>query len=211
MFWLFWDLNLEQNLRKKREFLRREEEILAATERLLNLNDDNVTVDRIASEVGIGKGTIYKHFKTKHDIVAKLIELEYVSRFEGLAANERTPMDRISDYVRLRLSQPLREQHLRDWHQSLRDYQQSESLNFLQSCWDKERFRLAVLLDQMGCTSESRSPLTMAALLLSMIEGTLQVGATRLHPDLPEALPTGILQWLADSVKRGVARRVTVL
>ena len=99
---------MEQNLRKKREFLRREEEILAATERLLNLNDDNVTVDRIASEVGIGKGTIYKHFKTKHDIVAKLIELEYAARFEGLAANERTPMDRISDYVRQRLGQPLR-------------------------------------------------------------------------------------------------------
>ena len=124
---------MEQNLRKKREFLRREEEILAATERLLNLNDDNVTVDRIASEVGIGKGTIYKHFKTKHDIVAKLIELEYAARFEGLAANERTPMDRISDYVRQRLGQPLREQHLREWHQSLRDYQQSESLSFLQS------------------------------------------------------------------------------
>ena len=202
---------MEQNLRKKREFLRREEEILAATERLLNLNDDNVTVDRIASEVGIGKGTIYKHFKTKHDIVAKLIELEYAARFEGLAANERTPMDRISDYVRQRLGQPLREQHLREWHQSLRDYQQSESLSFLQNCWDKERFRLAELLDQMGCTSESRSPLTMAALLLSMIEGTLQIGAVRLHPDLPEALPAGILQWLEDSVKRGVARRVTVL
>ena len=202
---------MEQNLRKKREFLRREEEILAATERLLNLNDDNVTVDRIASEVGIGKGTIYKHFKTKHDIVAKLIELEYAARFEGLAANERTPMDRISDYVRQRLGQPLREQHLREWHQSLSDYQQSESLKFLQSCWDKERFRLAELLDQMGCTSESRSPLTMAALLLSMIEGTLQMGAVRLHPDLPEALPAGILQWLEDSIKRGVARRVTVL
>ena len=202
---------LEQNLRKKREFLRREEEILAATERLLKLNDDNVTVDRIASEVGIGKGTIYKHFKTKHDIVAKLIELEYAARFEGLAANERTPMDRISDYVRQRLGQPLREQHLREWHQSLRDYQQSESLSFLQNCWDKERFRLAELLDQMGCTSESRSPLTMAALLLSMIEGTLQIGASRLHPDLPEALPTGILKWLEDSIKRGVARRVTVL
>ena len=202
---------MEQNLRKKREFLRREEEILAATERLLNLNDDNVTVDRIASEVGIGKGTIYKHFKTKHDIVAKLIELEYAARFEGLAANERTPMDRISDYVRQRLGQPLREQHLREWHQSLRDYQQTESLSFLQSCWDKERFRLAELLDQMGCTSESRSPLTMAALLLSMIEGTLQMGAVRLHPDLPEALPAGILQWLEDSIKRGVARRVTVL
>ena len=202
---------MEQNLRKKREFLRREEEILAATERLLKLNDDNVTVDRIASEVGIGKGTIYKHFKTKHDIVAKLIELEYAARFEGLAANERTPMDRISDYVRQRLGQPLREQHLREWHQSLRDYQQSESLSFLQNCWDKERFRLAELLDQMGCTSESRSPLTMAALLLSMIEGTLQMGAVRLHPDLPEALPAGILQWLEDSIKRGVARRVTVL
>ena len=57
---------LESNQLKKREFIRREIEILEATERLLKTTDDNVTVDRIAAEVGIGKGTIYKHFKTKH-------------------------------------------------------------------------------------------------------------------------------------------------
>lgn len=202
---------MESNLRKKREFLRREEEILATTERLLRMPGESVTVDRIASEVGIGKGTIYKHFKTKHEIVARLIELVFLERWDVLSANQQTPMDRLLEYVRLRLLQTDQERLVREWHSSLVDYQQHESLQMLQQRWDNERFRLAELLDQAGCTSESRSPLTMAALLLAMIEGVLQQGASRLHPDMPEAVAGGVAQWLRDSVARHTAPRVTVL
>lgn len=202
---------MESNLRKKREFLRREEEILSATDRLLRTPDENVTVDRIASEVGIGKGTIYKHFKTKHEIVARLIELVYIERWDILADSQRPPMDRLLDYVKFRLTHSEQEQCLRDWHTSLVDYQQHESVQLLQQRWDNERFRLAELLDQAGCTSESRSPLTMAALLIAMIEGVLGQGASRLHPDMPESVAGGVAQWLRDSVSRNTAPRVTVL
>ena len=202
---------MESNLRKKREFLRREEEILSVTDRLLRTPDENVTVDRIASEVGIGKGTIYKHFKTKHEIVARLIELVYIERWEILADSQRPPIDRLLDYVKFRLAHTEQEQCLRDWHTSLVDYQQHESVEMLQQRWDNERFRLAELLDQAGCTSESRAPLTMAALLIAMIEGVLGQGASRLHPDMPESVAGGVAQWLRDSVSRNTAPRVTVL
>ncbi len=202
---------MESNLRKKREFLRREEEILSVTDRLLRTPDENVTVDRIASEVGIGKGTIYKHFKTKHEIVARLIELVYIERWDILADSQRPPMDRLLGYVKFRLTNTEQEQCLRDWHTSLVDYQQHESVEMLQQRWDNERFRLAELLDQAGCTSESRSPLTMSALLIAMIEGVLRQGASRLHPDMPESVAGGVAQWLRDSVSRNTAPRVTVL
>lgn len=202
---------MESNLRKKREFLRREEEILSVTDRLLRTPDENVTVDRIASEVGIGKGTIYKHFKTKHEIVARLIELVYIERWDILADSQRPPMDRLLGYVKCRLTNTEQEQCLRDWHTSLVDYQQHESVEMLQQRWDNERFRLAELLDQAGCTSESRSPLTMSALLIAMIEGVLRQGASRLHPDMPESVAGGVAQWLRDSVSRNTAPRVTVL
>ena len=202
---------MESNQRKKREFIRREIEILEATERLLKTTDDNVTVDRIAAEVGIGKGTIYKHFKTKHEIVARLVELVLLARWDILAASERTPMDRLQGYLKFRLGQPEQERYLRLWHQSLVDYQQRESIELLAKRTEQERFRLAELLDQAGCTSESRSPLTMAGLLLAMVQGILIEGASQLHPYMPESINGGVGQWLLDSVNRHSTRRVTVL
>src|SRR5690606_7053831 len=50
--------------RKVREFRRREQEILdTALQLFLEQGEDSVTVEMIADAVGIGKGTIYKHFK----------------------------------------------------------------------------------------------------------------------------------------------------
>ncbi len=59
--------------RKEREFKRREEEILAAAYGLfLKSGLETVTIEMIAEAAEIGKGTIYKHFKSKHDIFASL-------------------------------------------------------------------------------------------------------------------------------------------
>ena len=59
--------------RKEREFQRREEEILAAAFKLfMKYGLETVTIEMIAEAAEIGKGTIYKHFKSKHDIFASL-------------------------------------------------------------------------------------------------------------------------------------------
>jgi AcrR family transcriptional regulator len=58
-------------LRKDREFQRREQEIIAAATRLfMTHGPDRVSVDLIVQQVGIAKGTVYRHFQSKDDIYA---------------------------------------------------------------------------------------------------------------------------------------------
>ena len=65
---------MQKESRKVREFRRREQEILDSALRLfLEQGEDSVTVEMIADEVGIGKGTIYKHFKSKDELVEKAL------------------------------------------------------------------------------------------------------------------------------------------
>lgn len=59
--------------RKEREFKRREKEILHAALRLFDAEDwQQVTIERIAQEAEIGKGTVYLHFSSKEDIYGRL-------------------------------------------------------------------------------------------------------------------------------------------
>jgi AcrR family transcriptional regulator len=59
--------------RKAREFCRREREILRAALALFRGDDwETVTVEQIAQQAEIGKGTVYKHFASKDEIYARL-------------------------------------------------------------------------------------------------------------------------------------------
>lgn len=59
--------------RKARDFQRRESEILGAALGLFKRDDwELVTVEEIARQAEIGKGTIYKHFESKDEIYARL-------------------------------------------------------------------------------------------------------------------------------------------
>jgi AcrR family transcriptional regulator len=67
--------------RKEREFIQREDQILAAALSLFNRDDwQTVTIDQIAAKAEIGKGTIYKHFESKDEIYARLV----VKFFSGM-------------------------------------------------------------------------------------------------------------------------------
>jgi AcrR family transcriptional regulator len=66
--------DLEKATQKAREFKQREEDVLnAALELFLEHGEEKVTVEMIAEKVGIGKGTIYKHFETKNEIYLLLM------------------------------------------------------------------------------------------------------------------------------------------
>ncbi|CAM5529738.1 hypothetical protein SSTU70S_00340 [Stutzerimonas stutzeri] len=59
-------LHAETKCRKVREFVVSEQEIFdIALQLFLDQGEDSVTVEMIADAVGIGKGTIYKHFQIK--------------------------------------------------------------------------------------------------------------------------------------------------
>lgn len=62
---------------KKKLFLAREQRIIdAAIELFLESSIDRITVSKIAVRAGIGKGTVYKHFLTKNEILIRII-LDY--------------------------------------------------------------------------------------------------------------------------------------
>jgi len=59
--------------RKQREFERREEDILDAALALCSTHEfESVTVEQIAEQAGIGKGTVYKHFSSKDELFFRI-------------------------------------------------------------------------------------------------------------------------------------------
>lgn len=85
---------MRKESRKVREFRRREQEILdAALALFLEQGEDSVTVEMIADRVGIGKGTIYKHFKSKSEIYLRLM-LDYERDLNALFQSEDIAKDK---------------------------------------------------------------------------------------------------------------------
>ncbi|MDY0250904.1 MAG: TetR/AcrR family transcriptional regulator [Pseudomonas sp.] len=85
---------MQKESRKVREFRRREQEILDTSLKLfLEQGEDSVTVEMIADAVGIGKGTIYKHFKSKAEIYLRLM-LDYERELNELFQSESVASDK---------------------------------------------------------------------------------------------------------------------
>ncbi len=94
---------------KVQEFRLREKSILDCAERLfIEMGEDRVTVEMIAEAVGVGKGTIYKHFETKNQIYLLLMlryEESLAQVFTGLADN-LDPEAVFREFLRFRVQDP---------------------------------------------------------------------------------------------------------
>lgn len=104
-------MDFEKVSQKAREFRQREQDILqTALTLFLAHGEDKVTVEMIAEKVGIGKGTIYKHFETKNEIYLRLM-IDYE---EELAATLKTISEALDtqllmrEYFRFRMADPAR-------------------------------------------------------------------------------------------------------
>ncbi|PTQ89363.1 TetR/AcrR family transcriptional regulator [Agitococcus lubricus] len=94
-------------------FRAREQAILNAAEYLLlELGDETITIEMIAERVGIAKGTIYKHFQSKDELILQLLiayETELATTlFEAAKSNDLAQI--IQAYFSFRLATP--EKHL---------------------------------------------------------------------------------------------------
>ena len=102
---------MQKESRKVREFRRREQEILdTALQLFLSEGEDSVTVEMIAEAVGIGKGTIYKHFNSKAEIDLRLM-LDYERDLAELFQSDNVARDREAlsrAYFEFRMSDPQR-------------------------------------------------------------------------------------------------------
>ncbi len=90
--------------RKEREFKRREREILQAALRLFDGDDwELVTIERIAQEAEIGKGTVYLHFPSKEDIYGRLaldFSRQLLAKLQKIDA-EGPVLDRLREAIRI--------------------------------------------------------------------------------------------------------------
>ena len=68
------DSSIDKLREKKKKFLARETAIRdSAISLLKHIEADSVTVSLIAKDAGIGKGTIYKHFLSKTEILMRIV------------------------------------------------------------------------------------------------------------------------------------------
>lgn len=103
--------DLHKASQKAQEFRRREEEILQKAQDLfIEHGEDKVTVEMIADAVGIGKGTIYKHFETKDEIYLRLMiryEDQLSEVFDQLEASGDKDRARLAkEYFGFRMKNP---------------------------------------------------------------------------------------------------------
>lgn len=98
--------DLAKATQKAKEFRQRERAILDCAQQLfIDMGEERVTVEMIADKVGIGKGTIYKHFETKDEIYV-LLMIRYEEELADLFRQIDTSHDKqalVREYFRFRV------------------------------------------------------------------------------------------------------------
>jgi AcrR family transcriptional regulator len=60
---------------RKQTEVRQKEIGMTARKLIVTLGSDNVTVRKIAHEIGVSEGAIYKHFENKKDMLFLLVDV----------------------------------------------------------------------------------------------------------------------------------------
>jgi AcrR family transcriptional regulator len=153
--------------RKEREFKRREREILQAALRLFDQDDwQLVTIERIAQEAEIGKGTVYLHFQSKEDIYGRLaldFARQLLTKLERIDATLPV-LDRLRAGIRI----------IFDAHRAGRRYQR-----IVDYC-NREDFRRRL---EPGIAGElQRSDEQIAAAVMSIVQEGITAGTFPQRP-----------------------------
>ena len=91
-------------------FHQREEQILKIAEQLLlEFGENEFTLDMVAQEIGIAKGTLYKHFKSKNELYIQLLIQNQKQFFNMLVQRKNENFSEYLQYfVRYHLDHPKR-------------------------------------------------------------------------------------------------------
>lgn len=92
-------------LRKRRREMLTREEIRDAVARVLAVSGSrNLTMDRVAQEAGVAKGTLYLYYKTKRDMLESTIEhtiAPLVEESDRLMDSDLAPCEKLARFVAL--------------------------------------------------------------------------------------------------------------
>ena len=159
----------ERELRKRQAFFGREQDILSVSESLMaDKGVRKVSVDRIAARTGIGKGTIYKHFDSKRDLLIAIAERHYGTLFE-LLGRSNDPAQALSDWIEARLGGARQSMLIRELTETLAD--DSGALSKIQESQSRMRKRLAQVLS--GSSTTRGESMERAMWLESLVQGAL--------------------------------------
>ncbi len=159
----------ERELRKRQAFTGREQDILSVSESLMaDKGVRKVSVDHIAARTGIGKGTIYKHFDSKRDLMIAIAERHYGALFE-LLGRSTDPAQALSDWIEVRLSGARQSMLIRELTETLAD--DCGALSKIQESQSRMRKRLAQVLSGSSTTREES--MERAMWLESIVQGAL--------------------------------------
>jgi AcrR family transcriptional regulator len=158
----------------------REDLILNAADRLLaRYGYKKMTVEDVAKEAGIGKGTVYLHFPSKQEVVLSHVDRivrRLVVQLEATAENDSPPPDQLREVLRLRVM--LRFDAVQQYSQSisevLRDLRPS-LLERRQRHFEQEAKVIAAILREGQRTDLFRrvEPLATARVLIAATNSLL--------------------------------------
>jgi AcrR family transcriptional regulator len=162
-------VRLEREKRKRQAFIRREQDILSVCESLMaEKGVRQVSVDMIAARTGIGKGTIYKHFDSKRDMLIAIAE-RYFAMLIELLGRSNDPTRAVSDWVEAQLYASRRSLLIHELVDTLAA--DAAALSKIQDSQYQMRKRLAQVLS--GSSSTRGQPFERAMWLDALVQGAL--------------------------------------
>jgi AcrR family transcriptional regulator len=162
-------VRIEREKRKRQAFIRREHDILSVCESLMaEKSVRQVSVDMVAARTGIGKGTIYKHFDSKRDMLVAIAE-QYFARLTELLGRSPDPARAISDWIEAQLYAVKRALMMHELLDTLAD--DAPALSRIQESQYQMRKRLAQVLS--GSSRARGKPMERAMWLDALVQGAL--------------------------------------
>ena len=162
-------VRLEREKRKRQAFISREQDILSVCESLMaEKGVRQVSVDMIAARTGIGKGTIYKHFDSKRDMLIAIAE-RYFAMLIELLGRSNDPTRAVSDWVEAQLYASRRSLLIHELVDTLAA--DAAALSKIQDSQYQMRKRLAQVLS--GASSTRGQPFERAMWLDALVQGAL--------------------------------------
>jgi AcrR family transcriptional regulator len=88
----------------ERNLTRKEQIVNAARKLVIKCGSENVTIRRIAGEVGVSEAAIYRHFKSKREILYLLVESIEINLISDLESQNRPEYGRLENVLLNHLS-----------------------------------------------------------------------------------------------------------
>jgi AcrR family transcriptional regulator len=78
---------------RKDTLIRQKEIVSAARKLIVKYGSEHVTVRKMAQEIGVSEGAIYKHFKSKRDVLSFLVDDIESTLIDDIESNNKSPID----------------------------------------------------------------------------------------------------------------------